>query len=129
VIDAFDGPVDAIIGFWDFPVSSLVPLLRRRYGLPTASVEEVLMCEHKYWNRLIQQEVIDEYPNFGLVDPFHDETPPPGVSFPLWIKPVKSFASMLAIRVENQTEFTEALATIRDGIARLGEPFEALLEY
>lgn len=37
VLDAFDGPVDAIIGFWDFPVSSLVPLLRKRSdSSPTA---------------------------------------------------------------------------------------------
>ena len=33
VLDSFDGPIDAIIGFWDFPVSSLVPLLRKRFGL------------------------------------------------------------------------------------------------
>lgn len=129
VIDAFDGPVDAIIGFWDFPVSSIVPLLRQRYGLPRADLTDVVKCEHKYWSRLIQQQVIEEYPRFALVDPYQDTAPPAGLSFPMWIKPVKSFASMLAIKANNQAEFTQALATIRAGIGRLGEPFDALLEY
>ena len=31
-IEAFDGPVDAIIGFWDFPVSTMVPMLCERLG-------------------------------------------------------------------------------------------------
>lgn len=129
ILDAFDGPIDAIIGFWDFPVSSIVPLLRRRHGLPTAEVGEIVRCEHKYWSRLLQAEVVDEIPAFGLVDPFEDDRPPAGVDYPLWLKPVKSFASMLAIRVTNDQEFEIALATIRAGIDRLGEPFEALLEH
>src|SRR5690625_3887573 len=129
IIDAFDGPVDAIIGFWDFPVSSIVPLLRERYGLPTTDLADVVKCEHKYWSRLIQQQVIEEIPKFGLVDPYRDVLPPAGISFPMWIKPVKSFASMLAIRADNQIEFEEALRTIRGGIGRLGDPFDALLDY
>lgn len=129
VIDRFDGPVDAIIGFWDFPVSSIVPLLRRRYGLPTAGVEDIVRCEHKFWSRQIQEQVIDEHPRYALVDPFRDTEPPAGLRFPMWIKPVKSFASMLAIKVEDHREFRRALAKIRTGIGRLGEPFEALLDY
>lgn len=129
VIDAFDGPVDAIIGFWDFPVSSIVPLLRQRYGLPTADLADVVKCEHKYWSRLIQQQLLEEIPKFGLVDPYRDVLPPAGMSFPMWIKPVKSFASMLAIKANSQSEFEEALRTIRGGIGRLGDPFDALLDY
>ncbi len=128
-LDAFDGSIDAIIGFWDFPVSSILPLLRKRYGLPTASLEEVVMCEHKYWSRLVQQQVIDEYPPFGLVDPEHDQDPPEGMRYPMWVKPVKSFSSVLAFGVADQKAFREALVKIRDGIGWVGEPFEALLEH
>lgn len=128
-IDAFDGPVDAIIGFWDFPVSSMLPLLRARYGLPTASLEEVVMCEHKYWSRLIQQEVIEEYPRFGLVDPAQDQDPPEGLRYPMWVKPVKSFSSVLAFGVANHDAFLEALAQIKEGIGRIGEPFDELLAH
>lgn len=31
-LESFEGPIDAIIGFWDFPVSSMVPVLCRKYG-------------------------------------------------------------------------------------------------
>lgn len=129
IIDAFDGPVDAIIGFWDFPVSAVVPLLRQRYGLFTIGLDEVLQCEHKYWSRLLQQTVISEYPRFALVDPVRDHAPPPGLRFPMWIKPVKSFASMLAIRADDDAGFAAALDKIRAGIGRLAAPFEELMDH
>jgi hypothetical protein len=128
-LDAFDGKIDAIIGFWDFPVTSITALLRKRYGLPTASLEEIVMCEHKYWNRLIQAQVIDEYPTFGLVDPEHDTEPPAGVRYPMWVKPVKSFSSKLAFGVADDAAFRAALGKIREDIGWVGEPFDALLEH
>jgi hypothetical protein len=48
-IAAFDGDVHAVVGFWDFPVSTVAPILCRRSGLRGASLESVLRCEHKYW--------------------------------------------------------------------------------
>lgn len=129
ILDNVEVPIDAIIGFWDFPVSSLIPLLRRRYGLPSAALEEVVMCEHKYWSRLIQREVIDECPHFALVDPQSDRQSPPGLRFPMWVKPVKSFSSVLAFGVADQEAFASALTQIRDGIGWIGEPFDALLKY
>lgn len=128
-LDAVAGSIDAIIGFWDFPVTSILPLLRKRYRLPTASLESVVACEHKYWSRLIQQQVINEYPAFGLVDPERDTTPPDGVSYPMWLKPVKSFSSELAFGVADDEAFRGAVAKIRDGIGWVGEPFDALLEH
>ncbi len=129
-LEAFEGSVDAIIGFWDFPVSSMVPILCHRFGgLCCASLEAVVKCEHKYWSRLEQQKVIKEYPRFGLVDPERDTDPPEGVSYPMWIKPVKSTSSDLAFGVANQQEFQDALAQIRDGISRIGAPFETVLEH
>jgi biotin carboxylase len=128
-LDAFEGSVDAIMGFWDFPVSTMVPILCERFGgLCCASLEAVVKCEHKYWSRLEQQKVIDEYPRFGLVDPERDTDPPHNVSYPMWIKPVKSFSSELAFGVANQEEFQDALTQIREGIGRVGGPFETILE-
>ncbi|MPY97223.1 MAG: ATP-grasp domain-containing protein [Actinophytocola sp.] len=129
-LENFDGPVNAIIGFWDFPVSSMVPILCKRHGgLPGASLAAVVKCEHKYWSRLEQQKVIKEYPRFGLVDPEHDSDPPEGVTFPMWVKPVKSFSSDLAFGVANVREFRDALDQILEGIGRIGEPFDVLLEH
>ncbi len=127
-LDAFGGKVDAIIGFWDFPVSTILPILRDRVGLPGAKLAEIIACEHKYWSRLEQQKVIDEIPGFGLVH-LDDTVPPERMRYPLWVKPVKSFASQLAYQVTNQQEFVDALRQISDGIGWVGEPFDALLEY
>ncbi|NVI89398.1 acetyl-CoA carboxylase biotin carboxylase subunit family protein [Actinomadura sp. BRA 177] len=128
VLDAFDGPVDAIIGFRDFPITTMVPVLCARYGLRSATLESVVKCEHKYWSRLVQREVIDEKPAFGLVDLEADEArPPPGVRFPMWLKPVKSMASVLAFHVRDRDEFARAAAVIREEIGFTGRPFESVL--
>jgi biotin carboxylase len=127
-IAAFDGPVHAIIGFWDFPVSTMVPMLCQRLGLRWASLESVVKCEHKYWSRLEQRRVIDEYPRFGLVDLDDDEpTLPDGLHYPAWVKPVKSVSSALAYRVDDPRQLRQAAAAIREGIPRMGEPFEFVL--
>lgn len=129
-LEDFNGSIDVIMGFWDFPVSSMVPILCSRFGmLCCASLEAVVKCEHKYWSRLEQQKVIEEYPRFGLVDSERDTAPPAGMSYPMWIKPVKSTASELAFGVANQQEFHAALKQIRNGISRMGAPFETVLEY
>jgi hypothetical protein len=125
-LESFDGPVDAIVGYWDFPVSSMVPILCRRYGLPSAPLEAVVKCEHKYWSRLEQQKVCDAHPPFALVD-LENPSPPPGLDFPMWLKPVKSRSSELAFRVTNEAEFTEAAGEIREGIGRIGEAFDEVL--
>ncbi|GAB3292387.1 ATP-grasp domain-containing protein [Parasphingorhabdus pacifica] len=128
-LESFDGPVDAIIGYWDFPVSSMVPILCERLGLPTTSLQAVAKCEHKYWSRLEQQKVTDAHPAFGIVDLAGTPEPPEHMRFPMWLKPVKSFSSDLAFKVSDRTEFAEAVAAIRDGIGKVGEPFDYLLEF
>ncbi|NED99339.1 ATP-grasp domain-containing protein [Phytoactinopolyspora halotolerans] len=125
----FDDTIDAIVGYWDFPVSSLVPILCERFGTTGPSLESVVKCEHKYWSRLEQQKVIAEHPAFGLIDPKTDTRPPEELSYPMWIKPVKSTSSALAFRVRNDHEFASAVETISEGIDWMGAPFEQVLEH
>ncbi|MBB4935033.1 biotin carboxylase [Lipingzhangella halophila] len=126
---SFDGTVDAIIGYWDFPVSSMVPLLCAEFGLRSAPLDAVVRCEHKYWSRLTQAEVIDEYPSFGLVRLDEEPSPPEGVGFPMWLKPVKSSSSELAFLVENEEQFDSAARRISGGIDRVGAPFNFVLSH
>ncbi|MET7596935.1 ATP-grasp domain-containing protein [Streptomyces sp. NPDC004082] len=128
VLDAFDGSVDAIVGYWDFPVSTLIPILAERYGTRSTSLESVVKCEHKYWSRLEQQKVTDRHPRFGRVDlDTDDPKPPEGVRFPMWVKPALSYSSELAFGVKDMDEFRDAVAQIREGISRIGRPFEYIL--
>ncbi|AGM05785.1 ATP-grasp domain-containing protein [Amycolatopsis keratiniphila] len=127
-LDAFDGQIDAIVSYWDFPSSTMVAMLCEKYGLPGVSLEAVLKCEHKYWSRLEQAKVIDEVPSFGIVDLDEDDPrPPEGVDYPMWLKPVKSFSSELAFHVADADEFDKAVAEIRAGVDRVGKPFERVL--
>lgn len=104
-LDAFEGSIDAIIGFWDFPVSIMLPILCTRYGLPAKDLLATVKCEHKYWSRLEQQRLIAEYPKFGLVDLADPAaTLPPHMTYPVWAKPIKSFSSEGAYQVTSDAE-------------------------
>jgi biotin carboxylase len=126
----FPGRPDAIIGYWDLPVSTMVPILCAEHGLRAPSLESVLKCEHKYWSRLEQQAVIAAaVPGFCLVDPFDDQALAKiELDFPFWLKPLKSFASYLGFKVSDAEAFERALATIREGIGTVAEPFEEVLQ-
>lgn len=49
-LQSYPGSVDAIVGYWDFPVSTMLPILCQSLGLPSPSFEAVIKCEHKYWS-------------------------------------------------------------------------------
>ena len=129
-LQAFPESVDAIVGYWDFPVSTLLPLLRQAMGLPSPSLESVLKCEHKYWSRLLQQQMIPKHvPRFALVDPFSaDPLAQIPLDFPFWIKPVKSVSSHLGFRINDRADFDHAIQRIREGIDRYAVPFNQVLE-
>ncbi len=126
---SFDGSIDGIIGFWDFPVSLMVPILIDRYGTAGPSLPVVVNCEHKYWSRLSQRHAIPEaVPRFNKVDPFdRTSVSAVGLDYPYWLKPVKAFASQLGFRVDCDRERDRALAAIREGIGRFAEPFNHVL--
>ncbi|QGK70693.1 hypothetical protein GIY23_15270 [Allosaccharopolyspora coralli] len=84
----FDGPVDAVIGYWDFPVCTLVPLLCEARGLHSADLRALLKCEHKYWSRLEQRKVIADLPDFAVLDLDQDAKPPEDVTYPMWLNEV-----------------------------------------
>ena len=122
--------VDAIVGYWDFPTSTILPILRQRRGLPGPSLEAVLKCEHKLWSRLEQRAAAPEVvPAFCAFDPFDDNAADSlDLTFPCWIKPVTAHSSYLGLKVRNKEEFEAALPCLRHGIAYFGEPLAVLLK-
>lgn len=130
-LERFDGRIDAIVGYWDFPVTSVAAVLCREFGLPSPTVESVACCEHKYWSRLEQQKLVPEMvPHFAAVDPFDDEAADKlDLNFPFWLKPVKSTNSLLSFRIQDRRELEEALSQIREGIGHIAEAFDAFLSH
>ncbi|MDT8444844.1 MAG: ATP-grasp domain-containing protein [Desulfuromonadales bacterium] len=129
-IKTFEGTVDAIVGYWDFPTTLMLPTLRQMAGLPTTSAESVLRCVHKYWSRILQREAApDLIPRFVAFDPFADD--PFSIidlDFPYWIKPIKAHSSILGFRIERREDFQVVLPQIRERIGRFSEPFNYLFE-
>ncbi|MGF1759083.1 ATP-grasp domain-containing protein [Photobacterium sagamiensis] len=130
-LNNFPGTIDAIVGYWDFPVSTMLPLLRQPFGLPSPSFEAVLKCEHKYWSRLEQHRVIPQYiPDFCDVDPFEDDPRRQiTLDYPYWLKPVKAASSSLGFMVRNDDELAHAIQVIRKNIFRFAKPFNYLLQF
>jgi hypothetical protein len=130
ILDAFPDKVDTIVTCWDFPSTLLTIPLRQSRGLPTPSLEAALRCEHKYWSRVVQAETMPEaVPAFQAFDPFvSDPLAEIDLPYPFWIKPVKSYGSFLGFRIRNARDFQRAIPRIREGIGRLGRPFEYFLD-
>jgi biotin carboxylase len=129
ILDGFPGEVHAIIGHWDFPVSSMIPILCRERGLVSPSLEAVLKCMHKYWSRVEQQRSIPECtPDFCAIDPFAERPADQiRIGYPFWMKPVIGYGSILGFRIDSRADFDRAVERAREKIRRLGEPFDTLL--
>ena len=133
-LQAFDGVVDAVVTWWDFPSSGLVPLVGELWDTYGPSLESVLRLEHKYWSRLIQRAVAAEHvPAFAVFEPDDEEAletiQDQGVEFPFWVKPVKSVASFLGFKIENEDDLREAQQAIDADIDQYGEPFQQALDH
>ncbi|MFZ0486512.1 MAG: ATP-grasp domain-containing protein [Arenicellales bacterium] len=122
--------VDALVIYFDFPVSTMWPILCQEFGLRSPSLTSLLKCEHKYWSRIQQKEVIPEHvPGFAAFDP-NGEDPLSDIpfDFPFWIKPIKSSGSRLGFRINNKTDFEEAVRILRDNIDSIADPFNYILD-
>ena len=132
-LDAFDGSIDAIVGYIDFPVSTMLPLLCKKYGTRNASLESLLKCEHKYWSRKVMAEVVpDHTPTFTAFDPFDDDAlskiGEADLRFPFFVKPIKSSGSRLGFRIDSPEDFDYAIAAFRAEINQISEPFNYVLD-
>ena len=123
--------VDGIVAFWDFPATSLAALVAERHGLPGPTLESTLKCEHKYWSRLLQREVVPEVvPAFERVDPFDAAAVAKGkTKYPFWLKPIKSAGSMLGFRIENDQDLEWALEETRQRIHVYGDSFAQAVKH
>lgn len=124
------GKIDAIVTYYDFPGTNLVPVIADRYHLTAPSLESVLKCEHKYWSRLEQNKVIPRsIPMFAAFDPF-DEKAFQKIEMipPFWIKPIKSFRSFLAYKINSEHQFNEYMQEVREHIDYMSEPFHYMFQ-
>ncbi|MCH4564843.1 MULTISPECIES: ATP-grasp domain-containing protein [Halomonas] len=133
-LEAFDGTIDGIVGYMDFPVSTMLPILCERFGTRSTSLESLLKCEHKYWSRRVQREVIPDFiPAFTAFDPFDDDAltriGEAGLYIPFFVKPIKSSGSRLGFLIDSPETFYLAIEQLREQIGLIADPFNTVLEH
>ncbi|MFP3908981.1 MAG: acetyl-CoA carboxylase biotin carboxylase subunit family protein [Archaeoglobaceae archaeon] len=129
-MEEFPGKIDAVVAYYDFPATDILPILAERFGLPGPSLESVFKCEHKYWSRLEQQKVIpDHIPVFRAFDPFDPHAfEKLNMLPPFWIKPIRSFRSFLAYRINGEIDFVTNIEEVKEQIDYLARPYRYFLE-
>ena len=99
----------AVVSTDDYPGSALAAAIAKELGLPGPDPAVTLICQHKYLARRAQEKLVpDAVPPFALIDVAETAPLPDGLRFPLFVKPVKSFFSIGAERVDEP----EALAAL-----------------
>jgi hypothetical protein len=121
-------PIHAVVSTDDYPGSALTAVLANQLDLPGTKPHVNLVCQHKYLARLEQVKHVPELvPSFALIDTTATAPLPDGLSLPVFLKPVKSFFSIGAQRVNSREEIT----FVKQHWAKLGAfflPFERLLQ-
>ena len=115
----------AVISTDDYPGSVIAAIVARRLGLPGISPVASLRCQHKYLSRLDQLRLVPEaVPKFCLLDSRSPRSR--ALDYPLFVKPVKSFFSIGASRVDGPSHLETAVleATLP---AEFYRPFDELL--
>lgn len=94
--------VDGVTSSSDYPGCLVASVIAHELGLKGPHPESVLHCSHKYYARLAQQIAVPEAtPGFTLIDPDGLSESAVTLSFPLFVKPVKSWFSQHARRVDS----------------------------
>jgi biotin carboxylase len=119
--------VEALASTDDYPGATLTSIVAQHLNLPGVRPTPNLLCQHKYYSRLVQQAAVPEaVPAFHLLDVSPRAVLPPGLEFPVFVKPAKSFFSVGAQRVDSADELRSIQLRWR-GMARFFRPFDTLL--
>lgn len=118
-----------VLGIDDFPACMLAALVAETFEFPFPSFESLFLCQHKYYSRVRQREATPEAtPGFHLVQTARAVEPPHiPLPFPLFVKPVKSYLSILARRLETFRDLTRVLAEAPSRLGPVPWMFDALV--
>jgi biotin carboxylase len=122
-----DESIEGVITSDDYPGTTLASVVADELKLPAPAPKANLLCQHKFYSRQVQAAATPEAtPEFHPVDVRGDAAMPPEELFPLFVKPVKSFFSVGAQRVESRKDLAEIKARWA-GLSAFFQPFEIFL--
>lgn len=101
--------IAAIVSTDDYPGSALAAVVAKVLGLPGPDPRVNLICQHKYLSRMAQASIVPEaIPPFWAIDVAEGAALPEAIAFPVFVKPMKSFFSIGAQRIDCAAELAEA---------------------
>lgn len=118
-----------VVGIDDFPACMLAAIVAETFGFAFPSFESLFLCQHKYYSRLRQRDAVPEAtPNFHMVDISRTLDPSDiPLPFPVFVKPVKSYLSILARRLETFQDLARAIADAPVRLGMVAKMFDALV--
>jgi biotin carboxylase len=120
--------LDGVMASDDYPGSILAAAVAEKLNLPGPRPKTLLLCHHKYYSRLAQQQAVPEaVPAFWLIDRKSIRAASFALPFPLFVKPVKSFFSLFAEQVGNGDELRELAERADQHLLEFVKPFNELL--
>jgi len=121
--------IDGVMASDDYPGSIVAAAIASRLDLPGPSPETILLCQHKYYSRIAQRVTSPEVvPSFAVLR-IDGSVAAGRLTFPAFVKPVKSFFSVLAQRVENAEELIHLVARAQPHLHEFVRPFNILLRH
>jgi Carbamoyl-phosphate synthase L chain, ATP binding domain len=118
-----------VVGIDDFPACMLAALVAEALGFPSPSFESLFLCQHKYHSRLRQREAAPKAtPSFHVVDIAQPPSPADiPLRFPLFVKPVKSYLSILARPLATFQDLARTIAQAPERLGSVASMFDALV--
>jgi hypothetical protein len=119
----------AVLGIDDFPASLMAALIAEALGFAAPSFESLFLCQHKFYSRLVQQEVAPQAtPRFSALDLARDPAPSDlPMALPVFVKPVKSYLSILARRIEAFSDLSRTVEEARLRLPPIAKMFDDLV--
>jgi hypothetical protein len=123
------GAYRAVVGIDDFPASLMGALVAEILGCASPSFESLFLCQHKYYSRLRQRDAVPEAtPRFHVLDLSRDVTPSDlPMALPVFVKPVKSYLSILARPIETFADLSRAVEEAGLRLAPIAQMFDGLV--
>ncbi len=119
-----------VVGIDDFPACMLAALAAADFDFSAPSFESLFLCQHKYYSRMRQREAAPEAtPRFLVVDTARPLAPVDiHLPFPVFVKPVKSYLSILARRLDTIRDLTRVRLEAPRRLGQVARMFDALVE-
>jgi biotin carboxylase len=123
--------VAGVVSSSDYPGCLVAAVIAERMGLPGPAPQAVLRAAHKYVAREVLAAAVPEStPRFHLVDPEYLDVVADALTYPVFVKPVKSWFSQLARRIDSLAELTDYVRStqVRRHLQHFVRPLNQLLD-